>query len=707
VSINTIFGTGLTGLLTSQTAIRNTSNNIANVNTPGYARTDTQFVARTLAGAGSGVDVGEVRRVVNEFLETTVLRAASDARAGEVSAELLDRAQSQLGAPGDPGSLFSRLEAAFGEIGSAALNPTVNSGRVAAVDSVDQLFQEFSRLSGELRSLRAEADTSLGDAVTAINSLIGEIHNLNGEIAKLKPAGADVTGLENRQAALLDQLSGYMDVRSQKAANGGLILRTSDGVELLGVEAKTLTYEPAGRGDMNTVYGRVLLQSPSGSTIDLEPHIQSGEVRALIDARDEELPALINELSELASGTADALNQAHNDAVALPPPNTLTGRNTGLLAGDDLNFSGATTLSVVNADGTLARRLDIDFDAGTIAIDGGAPGAIGGTSVGDLVTAIDTALGGSGSASFTNGVLEISATGGAGLALLQDEANPSDRAGRGFSHFFGLNDLVSSPRPGFFETGLTDADAHGFAAGETMRFQVTAPNGTVREIDVAVPAGATFADLRTAINDATTGIGAYGTIAFDSDGQLGFNPASGYAITMTADGTSRGGTGLSLPDMFGLSNGVAGARAEIFSVNDRIDNDPAQLGMAKLNLSSGAVGDLVVAAGDNRGGISIEQALTASRAFDAAGGINGGNFSLDAYARRFATDAGFRASRAEARMESARALSDQTQAKRAETSGVNIDEELAKMTLYQQSYNASARLIQAAKEMSDVLLTMV
>ena len=36
-----------------------------------------------------------------------------------------------------------------------------------------------------------------------------------------------------------------------------------------------------------------------------------------------------------------------------------------------------------------------------------------------------------------------------------------------------------------------------------------------------------------------------------------------------------------------------------------------------------------------------------------------------------------------------------------------MDEELARMTMYQQAYNASARLMQAAKEMTDTLLNMV
>ena len=39
--------------------------------------------------------------------------------------------------------------------------------------------------------------------------------------------------------------------------------------------------------------------------------------------------------------------------------------------------------------------------------------------------------------------------------------------------------------------------------------------------------------------------------------------------------------------------------------------------------------------------------------------------------------------------------------------GVNLDEELVKMTTYQQAFNASARMITAANEMYDALLAMI
>jgi flagellar hook-associated protein 1 FlgK len=41
-----------------------------------------------------------------------------------------------------------------------------------------------------------------------------------------------------------------------------------------------------------------------------------------------------------------------------------------------------------------------------------------------------------------------------------------------------------------------------------------------------------------------------------------------------------------------------------------------------------------------------------------------------------------------------------------EVSGVNLDEEYANLTRYQQSYQAAAQLIQTANEMFDVVLSL-
>ena len=53
------------------------------------------------------------------------------------------------------------------------------------------------------------------------------------------------------------------------------------------------------------------------------------------------------------------------------------------------------------------------------------------------------------------------------------------------------------------------------------------------------------------------------------------------------------------------------------------------------------------------------------------------------------------------------ALYQEASARRSAVEGVNMDEELVLMTTYQQAFNASARLIQAASEMYDTLIGMM
>src|SRR3546814_11168772 len=46
------------------------------------------------------------------------------------------------------------------------------------------------------------------------------------------------------------------------------------------------------------------------------------------------------------------------------------------------------------------------------------------------------------------------------------------------------------------------------------------------------------------------------------------------------------------------------------------------------------------------------------------------------------------------------------QARFQSEAGVNLDEELANMTIFQNAYNASARLVQAVDEMFDTLMSL-
>ncbi|MFM7564168.1 MAG: flagellar basal body protein, partial [Planctomycetota bacterium] len=77
------FATALTGLISSQYAIDQTANNIANANTPGFHRREIQMVNRKelstsgrFLGGGSLIDI--VSMVRNKTLETSLTQSIGD-----------------------------------------------------------------------------------------------------------------------------------------------------------------------------------------------------------------------------------------------------------------------------------------------------------------------------------------------------------------------------------------------------------------------------------------------------------------------------------------------------------------------------------------------------------------------------------------------------------------------------------------------------
>ena len=288
---------------------------------------------------------------------------------------------------------------------------------------------------------------------------------------------------------------------------------------------------------------------------------------------------------------------------------------------------------MADSSGQLVRRIDLDFDAGTYSVDGGGAVAIGAT-VGGLATALNTALAGVGTASFANGVMTVSADAATnGVAFLQDDARPSDRGGRGLSHFFGLNDLVRSDVPGVFETGLAGTDLHQFATGTEIGFRMDTANGkTVDTYTIPMVTGETVDDIITALNDTATGMGRYVTFALDGNGRLSYTANAGYEgyeLSLTGDDTARGTSGVPFSKLFGVGLEAKAARAEAFYVDRSIRADSSRLALGKLDLDAATgVGDFVLAAGDNRGGAGLQAALSTPRSFNAAGSLAAATASL-------------------------------------------------------------------------------
>lgn len=704
MSLSSIMNIANSGLTAAQVQLRTVSDNVSNVNTPGYIRKVAEQTTLVTQGAGAGVEVSRIRLATDRFLQAASMSASSDAGRQTVRYELYERIQALFGDPGADSGFFSQIDTMFSAFATASENSTSSPLRQEALYKVQAVFDEAARITKQIQAVREDADSRIKSAVDTANGLLEQIEALNVQIARAKSGGGDASGVETAQSALIGQLSELMDINVTQRANGGVTIRTNAGLLLAGEGHATLEYARAGTVTAETAFNEIWVTEPRGQKRALMDGVSSGEIKGLIELRDVEAPQTAERLGELMTRMADELNRAHNAGSAVPPPQTLTGRNVGQSLETALTgFTGQTTIAVTDSAGVIQAQADIVFSGSTMTINGVA------ATPATFLSVLNSQLGGAATASFTDGVLSLSASTGLGVAVADPQGAASDKAGRGFSHYFGLNDLVVTDRLALYDQGLTTASAHGFTAGETLTFRFTGDSGAImREVTVAVPAGGTVGDLIAALNDPVTGVGRHGAFALDANGALSFTASGNPAPTLTVleDNTTQIPSGVSLSELFGLGGGVRASRADGFSLRSDIARSSSLLSLAQLDLTA-AAGAAALVAGDGRNAVNLSNAGQASTRFATAGDALGGSTSVSRYASELSGDIGSRASIAKSRSDSATALQAEASARQQAQEGVNLDEELVLMTTYQQAFNASARLIQAARDMYDVLLGMV
>lgn len=697
MSLNEILNSAISGLSASQAGLRSVSNNIANVGTPGYARERVSLSTGVSGGRVSGVIVGEPSRVADKFLENAVYQRGGAAGRSEVASSYLDRLQSLLGAPDSSAGLAARLST----LSSAAAQVTSLQGSSQSValftGNVADTIDTIARLQKDVSGLRADVETEVGYTVERANVLLRQIHDLNSEVARLDGLGRSSSGPTDQRVSALEELSGLIDITVREQPDGRVTIDSASGQVLLDKRLRQLSY-PSGAGASQNSYPPIDIRFATDSGAigastgeKIESAAIGGKLGGLLDMRDRALPQFSEQLGTLFSGLAQSLNAVSNAGTTLPPPNSLTGEANGLVGADRLGFTGKAVFAVAAADGTLVQKVTVDFDA---------LGA--GATVDDAVAAINTGLSPAATASFVDGVLSIQATDSSqGIAIAQDPDAPSDRAGVGFSQFFGLNNLVRSDASALVPSGFTPTDPHGFGAGETTEIALRDSTGKLlASYTLTGSAGPTFGDLMTELN--ASPLGQHGSFALDDKGRVQFTPDSlsaGSTISIPSDSTSRYGTGLSFSALSGLSGAASGlASAE---VRADIAAKATLLPLARLQLDV-PVNSKAIGAGDLSGATAFIDEL--ARTFDFG---KDGSATIETFASRLLGGAGTEASLAQTSYAGAAARLDDAVNRRDSYAGVNVDEELAQMVVLQNSYSASARVMTTASEMYDTLLQML
>lgn len=692
MALNDILGTAVSGLAAAQAGLRSVSNNIANVGVAGYARERVNLSTAVISGKVSGVVVGEPTRVADRFLESTVYNRSGDYGRSEVTANYLDRLQALLGQPGASSGLPARLDAvsasAVAMTGSQASTQTV----AQFTNDVQDAISSMQQMDNDVSQLRSDVESEVGYSVEKINTLLQRIYDLNGTVAQATGLGRSAGGAADQRMSAIEELSGLMQITVRDQPDGRVTIESGNGQVLLDKRLRQLSYATNGAGAQPTYPPiEIRFAQPDAATGDkIDSAAIGGKLGGLLDLRDRALPAFQEQLGTLFTGLTQALNSVSNAGSTVPPPATLTGRNSGLVGSDRLGFTGAATFAVTKADGTLVASTKVDFDAL-------GPSA----TVDDMVNAINAGLGGAGTASFVNGTLSITASGaGNGVAIGQDATKPSARAGQGVSQFFGMNDLIRSDSSSLVPSGFASSDPHGFAAGETAQIVLRDSSGRALTTYTLTPAaGGTFGDIVNDLNGSP--LSNFGSFSLDDAGRLRFQPApnvAGATLSIPSDSTDRLGTGrgfTQLMNLTGASSGLGKAQ-----VRPEVLADPTKLGLAQLQ--DVAVGAKALGSGDTRGATAFVNKL--GSAIDLG---KDGKSTVDAFASNLMGRIGLDASQAKGQLADASARRDDAVNRRDSFAGVNIDEELSQMVVLQNSYSAAARVITTANDMYDTLLGML
>jgi flagellar hook-associated protein 1 FlgK len=709
VSLNGIAASALSALRTNSAALGVVSNNVANLNTPGYARRIVNEQTLALNGQLVGVDIANVERVIDQFLQQENLAANGTSSQYDTMAGLFSQLNGLLGGPGDNQSLATGLTNLSAAYGLASQSPTSSASYTSVLNALNNVASQISNVYGTITTLQGQVDKQVASAIPSTNALIQQIYQLNQQIKNATASGSDSSALADQRDVALTALSKTMGIRINQQSDGGINVTTTDGINLVSNTYAVLSY--AG-GTQNGTYGNVQIQDFNplsggviGQPIALDPHLSSGALKGLIDMRDQTLSGLAASLGNYAQTVANAFNAQANANAAYPPPPSLTGRDTGLLTGDSLNFAGKTTIAVTDPNGVLVSRIDVDFGAGTLSVDGGGPVAIGST-IGSFTTALNGALGGNGSASFTGGKLSISATGGNGILVQDDATTPSSRGGTGFSQFFGLNDLFHAASPSILATGLSASDASGLPAGGVISLSLKGPDGDiVKQVSVTTTAGQTVGNVITALNTAMGGAVAF---TLNSDGSVSTSSSplyAGYQLNVTGDTTQRGATGMSFTQLFGIGDNNLANQAAGFAVSQAVVNAPQQIGFSSPQISPVSVaGDTIVVGGDNSGAIALQNVITNTQAFKAAGGISAQTSSLSDYAAAFYQNVSTQSNTVTTNQTTQDDRLQEALQRMSSNSGVNLDEELTNLTTYQRAYSAGARLLTVVDQLYNTLL---
>jgi flagellar hook-associated protein 1 len=291
MSISGTLSSALSGLNAASRAMEVVATNIANANTPGYARRVLQVGANMVGNASQGVEVIGVLRITDRALMSD--RRIADAGAAEQNtiSAFLARVEEVIGSPTDAMSLGGRIGSLDAALIAAASRPESEARLAEVLSSAKALVTQIGSAAKSVQEARARADAGIAANVTLLNDTLAQIAEMNGHIRNEVGSGRDAATLMDQRQSLVDRIAEIVPIRESLRKDGQIALITTGGAVLLEGRPAVFGFEPSGviSSDMtvasNALSGLTLNNRPIASLGDATP-ISGGSLAAGFSVRD-------------------------------------------------------------------------------------------------------------------------------------------------------------------------------------------------------------------------------------------------------------------------------------------------------------------------------------------------------------------------------------------------------------------------------------
>jgi flagellar hook-associated protein 1 len=312
---------GASGIRAYSRALATVSDNIANSQTPGYARRSLRLEEAAAGGdvvfyrntiRPGGVLVAGISRATDQMLVDDARVASSDS--GRTSARLNWVQATERALDDGVGGVGASLTAIFNRADQLGSDPANQALRSGFLTSVDEAASAFRRTATSLQSAATGVASDAQGAVNQLNTNLTALERINDGLRRARDGSSNQASLLDERDRLVDEISGTIAVNSSFNARGEASLRVAGpgGETLIDDGAfATVSLNVAASGQLS--YG--LTSTTSGTLAPVSGRLAGlSEAATQIATRRTELDTLANQFA----GQLNSANQAGRDALGNP-----------------------------------------------------------------------------------------------------------------------------------------------------------------------------------------------------------------------------------------------------------------------------------------------------------------------------------------------------------------------------------------------------